>query len=65
MALESYPHNLFQIPTLANVGLLPENIKVSDQFYKCFILGLLFTQGCESETYDVVDLTPKGCRKMS
>jgi hypothetical protein len=64
MALESYPHNLFQIPTLANVGSLPENIKVSDQFYKRFILGLLFTQGCESETDDVVDSTPKECRKM-
>jgi hypothetical protein len=26
---------------------------VFDQFYKRFILGLLFTQGCESETDDV------------
>jgi hypothetical protein len=37
MDLESYPQNLFQIPTLDNVGSLPENIKVSDQFYKRFI----------------------------
>jgi hypothetical protein len=37
---------------------------VSDQFYKRFILGLLFTQGCESETYDVLDSTPKECRIM-
>jgi hypothetical protein len=64
MSLESYPHNLFQVPTLSNVRSLLENIKVSDQFYKSFILGLLFTQGCESETYDVVDSIPKECRKM-
>jgi hypothetical protein len=59
MDLESYPHNLFQIPRIANVGSLPKNIKVSDQFYKRFILELLFTQGCESETDDVVDSTRK------
>ena len=38
--------------------------KVSNQFYKLFILGLFFTQGCESENDDVVDSTPKECRKM-
>jgi hypothetical protein len=25
---------------------------------------MLFTQGCESETYDVLDLTPKECKIM-
>jgi hypothetical protein len=37
---------------------------VSDQFSKNFILGMLFNQVCESETYDVLDLTPKECRIM-
>jgi hypothetical protein len=64
MTMGIYPHNLFQSPTLANVGSLTENIKVSDQFYNRFILGLLFTQGCESETDVVVESTPKECRKM-
>ena len=37
---------------------------MSDQFYKRFILGSLFTQGYESETYDFLDSTPKECRIM-
>jgi len=65
MALQSYPDILFQIATLeANVGSLPDDIKVYDQFYKSLILGLLFTKRCESETYDFLDLNPKECIKM-